>query len=332
MPMGCARCGHPPYEHGCPGRIADHDYAQPSGELMTERMEARRRLGPRRVPRFAPPTAVAPAEVTPLVPTQRRPEPTAPAVRRAPVPVRQEPTARHPLDARFAPQDLVPQEPRGVAALFPPGTGANSENRAITATNGGTRITAETSGEIRTAPGTDPSGATDVRTGPGHDDGGLNRGTARDCTTPTGDSRVADHPQRRRTVLGQPGAPLRRGVAVGRPAVPDRGRRHLRGTPSRGHPAGGGGPGTRPAGHPGRGSPIARSANRRPTASARGSVRRHAVTRDRPLNRHGGTERPHPTPPRLQERASETISFEETTAPSATRTRPHRVRPGARLY
>ncbi|MEV4243544.1 hypothetical protein AB0J63_09060 [Streptosporangium canum] len=105
MPMGCALCGHPPYAHGCAGIAPDHDYAQPSGMLIAERLETRRRLGPNHLPCFAPPGAVAPAEVIPLVPAQRRPEPppAAPAVlapaptplplplplpRRAPRPVR----------------------------------------------------------------------------------------------------------------------------------------------------------------------------------------------------------------------------------------------------
>ncbi|MEU0520385.1 hypothetical protein [Streptosporangium sp. NPDC006007] len=96
MPMGCAACGHAPYAHGCPGRPADHEYVQPSGALMRMRLQARR-LG-RPLPGFEPPADVAPSEVIPLVPAQRRPDlpviaPAAPVVRpplpkRAPRPVR----------------------------------------------------------------------------------------------------------------------------------------------------------------------------------------------------------------------------------------------------
>ncbi|MEU0517919.1 hypothetical protein [Streptosporangium sp. NPDC006007] len=83
MPMGCAACGHAPYAHGCPGQSADHEYVQPSGALMQMRLQARRLGHP--LPVFEPPADVAPAEVIPLVPAQRRPEqpaiaPSAPAV------------------------------------------------------------------------------------------------------------------------------------------------------------------------------------------------------------------------------------------------------------
>ncbi|WP_433369172.1 hypothetical protein [Streptosporangium sp. CA-115845] len=79
MPMGCALCGHAPYAHGCPGQGADHDYAQPSRELMAVRLEARR-LGV-----LLPASeAFADAEIVPLVPAQRRPEQPAPAAPAAP--------------------------------------------------------------------------------------------------------------------------------------------------------------------------------------------------------------------------------------------------------
>ncbi|WP_344922760.1 hypothetical protein, partial [Streptosporangium oxazolinicum] len=42
LPMGCADCGHAPYAHGCPGQVADHEYAQPTGALMAARLDARR--------------------------------------------------------------------------------------------------------------------------------------------------------------------------------------------------------------------------------------------------------------------------------------------------
>src|SRR5689334_8907753 len=73
LPMGCAVCGHAPYAHGCPGRAADHEYAQPSGTLMAARLEARR-TGARHLPAFESPATVAPAETIPLVPAQPRPE------------------------------------------------------------------------------------------------------------------------------------------------------------------------------------------------------------------------------------------------------------------
>ncbi|MGW4426128.1 hypothetical protein [Streptosporangium sp. NPDC004631] len=107
MPMGCAACGHAPYAHGCPGQSTDHEYVQPSGALMRMRLQARRLGHP--LPVFEPPADVAPTEVIPLVPAQRRPEqpaiaPAAPAVRpplpkRAPSPVRRPrsgPPPRHP--------------------------------------------------------------------------------------------------------------------------------------------------------------------------------------------------------------------------------------------
>ncbi|MEU0521592.1 hypothetical protein [Streptosporangium sp. NPDC006007] len=84
MPMGCAVCGHAPYAHGCPYRAADHEYAQPSGALMETRLEARRHGGPCILPAAEPPADVAPTEVIPLVPAQRRPDLPAPAAPAAP--------------------------------------------------------------------------------------------------------------------------------------------------------------------------------------------------------------------------------------------------------
>lgn len=99
MPMGCALCGHAPYAHGCPGGAADHDYVQPSGEVMNARLEGRRYGGPVHLPRFEPPADVAPGEVIPLVPAQRRPEPAvAPEVPRQAPPAA--PPARPPLRRR----------------------------------------------------------------------------------------------------------------------------------------------------------------------------------------------------------------------------------------
>ncbi|MGW4424940.1 hypothetical protein [Streptosporangium sp. NPDC004631] len=99
MPMGCAACGHAPYAHGCPGQSADHDYVQPSGALMRMRLQARRLGHP--LPVFEPPADVAPAEVIPLVPAQRRPDlpapaaPVTPAIR-SPLPKRTPRPGRHP--------------------------------------------------------------------------------------------------------------------------------------------------------------------------------------------------------------------------------------------
>ncbi|SFK97306.1 hypothetical protein SAMN05216275_14421 [Streptosporangium canum] len=113
MPMGCALCGHPPYAHGCAGTVPDHDYAQPSGTLISERLETRRRLGSQQLPRFTPPAVVAPGEVIPLVPAQRRPEPP-PAALAVPVP----PPPPLPLPKR-APHPVRRAAPRP-AATTPP--------------------------------------------------------------------------------------------------------------------------------------------------------------------------------------------------------------------
>ncbi|WP_329088665.1 MULTISPECIES: hypothetical protein [unclassified Streptosporangium] len=86
LPMGCADCGHAPYAHGCPGRPADHEYAQPSAELMAVRLEARR-LGVL-LPAFVPTADEASVEAIPLVPAQGRPEPPVPAAPAEPLPKR----------------------------------------------------------------------------------------------------------------------------------------------------------------------------------------------------------------------------------------------------
>ncbi|WP_326646456.1 hypothetical protein OG884_17700 [Streptosporangium sp. NBC_01755] len=75
LPMGCAVCGHAPYAHGCPGQAADHEYAQPSGELMAERLHVRRRLGlGRTLPIFHPAHEVT-AYSAAVVPAPRQAEP-----------------------------------------------------------------------------------------------------------------------------------------------------------------------------------------------------------------------------------------------------------------
>ncbi|MEV4745171.1 hypothetical protein AB0K21_02220 [Streptosporangium sp. NPDC049248] len=74
LPMGCAVCGHAPYAHGCPGRAADHEYAQPSGELMAERLDVRHRLGLGQTsPTFQPAYEVT-AQLAPVVPAPRQVE------------------------------------------------------------------------------------------------------------------------------------------------------------------------------------------------------------------------------------------------------------------
>jgi|GEM_PF-5344797 len=92
MPMGCATCGHAPYAHGCPDRPADHEYVQPSGDLMNIRLRVRR-TGDRSLPCFEPapaaPAAVIPdqrsAEKIPPIPEQRRPDRSTAAERLVPV-------------------------------------------------------------------------------------------------------------------------------------------------------------------------------------------------------------------------------------------------------
>ncbi|WP_326829106.1 hypothetical protein OIE13_31480 [Streptosporangium sp. NBC_01810] len=105
LPMGCAACGHAPYAHGCPGQSADHEYAQPSGALMAERLEVRRQLGlGQALPTFEParevtaqPTLVpAPRQADPeATPSRTRPtgrtdtrRPATPDARRRPAPAR----------------------------------------------------------------------------------------------------------------------------------------------------------------------------------------------------------------------------------------------------
>ncbi|MEV4159027.1 hypothetical protein [Nonomuraea dietziae] len=44
LAMGCARCGHPPYRHGC-DVIGEHEYVVPSAELMAERLSLYVSLG-----------------------------------------------------------------------------------------------------------------------------------------------------------------------------------------------------------------------------------------------------------------------------------------------
>ncbi|MFB9680484.1 hypothetical protein [Streptosporangium vulgare] len=106
MPMGCALCGHAPYAHGCPGQGAvDHDYAQPSRELMAVRLEAWR-FG---IPLPAS-EAFVDAEVIPLVPAQRRPEQPASA---APTPLPKRPPLSFPhSNTRPAPRLVEPRQDR----------------------------------------------------------------------------------------------------------------------------------------------------------------------------------------------------------------------------
>ncbi|MER5644949.1 hypothetical protein [Streptosporangium sp. NPDC002524] len=72
LPMGCADCGHAPYAHGCPGQVTDHEYAQPTGALMAERLDARRRLGLGRTLPTVEPAREVPVQPIPLVPAPRQ--------------------------------------------------------------------------------------------------------------------------------------------------------------------------------------------------------------------------------------------------------------------
>ncbi|WP_440101336.1 hypothetical protein [Streptosporangium sp. H16] len=103
LPMGCADCGHAPYAHGCPGQVADHEYAQPTGALMAERLDARRRLGlGRALPTFEPAREV-PAQPIPLVPAPRQAAPEATPSRTRP--------AGHTGTRRPAPPAARPHRP-----------------------------------------------------------------------------------------------------------------------------------------------------------------------------------------------------------------------------
>ncbi|GAA3419347.1 hypothetical protein GCM10018952_58410 [Streptosporangium vulgare] len=88
LPMGCAVCGHAPYAHGCPSQTTDHEYAQPSGKLMAERLDVRRRLGMGRTPPPFEHTLEGPTQPTPLVPTpcQAEPDSSSPRVQRLAAP------------------------------------------------------------------------------------------------------------------------------------------------------------------------------------------------------------------------------------------------------
>ncbi|GHE45571.1 hypothetical protein GCM10017673_54540 [Streptosporangium violaceochromogenes] len=149
MPMGCALCGHAPYAHGCPASPADHDYVQPSGELMGARLEARRCGGPVRLPRFGPPIGVAPGETVPLVPAQRRPEPaSAPEVPEAP------PAAPATRPARPSPPWRMPRScPRSGGAPAATGPARRGDSRRpAPGTRPGTRPGARVPGTAGAAP------------------------------------------------------------------------------------------------------------------------------------------------------------------------------------
>ena len=67
-----------------PARAADHEYAQPSGELMAERLDVRRRLGlGRTLPTFEPAHEVT-AQPAPVVPAPRQAEPETTPTRTRP--------------------------------------------------------------------------------------------------------------------------------------------------------------------------------------------------------------------------------------------------------
>lgn len=119
MPMGCALCGHAPYAHGCPDLSADHEYVQPDGALMNARLEARRHGGPVRLPAPRPPAEVAPVEVIPLVPAQRRPGAEAELPASAPA----VPTTENPVPTEPPVEDepaAEPEQPPAVRPARPP--------------------------------------------------------------------------------------------------------------------------------------------------------------------------------------------------------------------
>ncbi|GAA4182050.1 hypothetical protein GCM10022252_07370 [Streptosporangium oxazolinicum] len=142
LPMGCAVCGHAPYAHGCPGLAADHEYAQPSAELMAVRLEARR-LGI-----FLPTADEAPVEAIPLVPAQRRPESPAsapaapaeslpkrmprPAVRPAAAPTRRDDSRRP------TPRPVEPRENRAARLTLARDSLSRRRARTTARAHGGT--------------------------------------------------------------------------------------------------------------------------------------------------------------------------------------------------
>ncbi|MFF4779383.1 hypothetical protein ACFY05_41870 [Microtetraspora fusca] len=70
LPLGCRRCGHPPYAHqadSVPSR-PHHLYEQPTVAQMRRRGEVRRRLGQCRLPAPTPPRCVRPAR--PMLPIE----------------------------------------------------------------------------------------------------------------------------------------------------------------------------------------------------------------------------------------------------------------------
>ncbi|WP_449060665.1 hypothetical protein, partial [Planomonospora algeriensis] len=112
LPMGCAVCGHPPYDHGCL-RVDAHDYRAPSGAQIRARQHLIRaaRLDEQGMPATAwvRPSVCAPvaAEETPVeeVPVKEVPIEEVSAV---PVPRTAEPAPQ------AAPLPSIPVEPQAV--------------------------------------------------------------------------------------------------------------------------------------------------------------------------------------------------------------------------
>ncbi|GGL50249.1 hypothetical protein [Planomonospora parontospora] len=123
LPMGCAVCGHPPYDHGCL-HVDEHDYQAPSGAQIRARQHLIRaaRLDEQGMPATAwvRPSMCVPvaAEETPVeevlaVPVPRTAEPAPQAVPRSPVPVEPQAVPRSPVpvEPQAAPWPPVPVEP-----------------------------------------------------------------------------------------------------------------------------------------------------------------------------------------------------------------------------
>ncbi|MBG0820054.1 hypothetical protein HS048_04790 [Planomonospora sp. ID91781] len=123
LPMGCAVCGHPPYDHGCL-RVDVHDYQAPSGAQIRARQGLIRaaRLDEQGMPATAwvrpsmcVPVAAeeTPVEEAPAVPVPRTAEPAPQAAPRPPIAVEPQ-AAPRPLasvESQAVPRPPVPVEP-----------------------------------------------------------------------------------------------------------------------------------------------------------------------------------------------------------------------------
>ncbi|GGK62105.1 hypothetical protein Ppa06_61060 [Planomonospora parontospora subsp. parontospora] len=131
LPMGCAVCGHPPYDHGCL-HVDEHDYQAPSGAQIRARQDLIRaaRLDEQGMPATAwvrpsmcVPVAAeeAPVEEVPAVPVPRTAEPAPQAAPRPPVhgepvwhQVESQTTFRPPVPAGPVWRPVEPREARAV--------------------------------------------------------------------------------------------------------------------------------------------------------------------------------------------------------------------------